>query len=184
MFSGRMSAVEPRKTENRKETRNMKSTRIFALAALLTSTLTLPMAQAADKPGDIVAVASGAGSFKTLVTAVKAAGLVETLQGKGPFTVFAPTDEAFAKLPAGTVEDLLKPENKEKLKGILLYHVVPGKVMAADVKTMKAKTAGGKELSIKVEGGSVMVDNAKVVKTDVAASNGVIHVIDTVVLPK
>ena len=109
----------------------MKSTRIFALAALLTSTLTLPMAQAADKPGDIVAVASGAGSFKTLVTAVKAAGLVETLQGKGPFTVFAPTDEAFAKLPAGTVEGLLKPENKEKLKGILSYHVVPGKVMAA-----------------------------------------------------
>ena len=162
----------------------MKSTRVFALAALLSSTLTLPIAQAADKPGDIVAVASGAGIFKTLVTAVKAAGLVEILQGKGPFTVFAPTDEAFAKLPAGTLDDLLKPENKEKLKGILLYHVVPGKVMAADVKTMKAKTAGGKELSIKVEGGRVLVDNAKVVKTDVAASNGVIHVIDTVVLPK
>lgn len=133
---------------------------------------------------DIVAVASGAGSFNTLVAAVKAAGLLETLQGKGPFTVFAPTDEAFAKLPAGTVETLLKPENKEKLKGILLYHVVPGKVMAADVKTMAAKTAGGKELGIKVEGGSVTVDNSKVVKTDVAASNGVIHVIDTVVLPK
>jgi uncharacterized surface protein with fasciclin (FAS1) repeats len=162
----------------------MKAPRLLTLAALVASTLTLSVTQAADKPGDIVAVASGAGSFKTLVTAVKAAGLVETLQGKGPFTVFAPTDEAFAKLPAGTVESLLKPENKEKLKGILLYHVVPGKVMAADVKTMKAKTAGGKELSIKVEGGSVMVDNAKVVKTDVAASNGVIHVIDTVVLPK
>ena len=162
----------------------MKSTRIFALAALLTCTLTLPVAQAADKPGDIVAVASSAGSFKTLVTAVKAAGLVETLQGKGPFTVFAPTDEAFAKLPAGTVENLLKPENKEKLKGILLYHVVPGKVMAADVKTMKAKTAGGKELSIKVEEGSVTVDSAKVVKTDVMADNGVIHVIDRVILPK
>ena len=172
------------KTENLKETRNVKSNRIIALAALITSTLTLPMAQAADKTGDIVAVASGAGSFKTLVTAVKAAGLVETLQGKGPFTVFAPTDEAFAKLPAGTVEGLLKPENKEKLKGILLNHVLSGKVMAAEVETMKAKTAGGKELSIKVEGGSVMVDNAKVVKTDVAASNGVIHVIDTVVLPK
>jgi uncharacterized surface protein with fasciclin (FAS1) repeats len=164
--------------------RNMKSTRIFALAALLSSTLTLPIAQAADKPGDIVAVASGAGSFKTLVTAVKAAGLVETLESPGPFTVFAPTDEAFSKLPAGTLDDLLKPENKEKLKGILLYHVVPGKVVAADVKTMKAKTAGGKELSIKVEGGNVMVDGAKVVKTDVAASNGVIHVIDTVVLPR
>ena len=162
----------------------MKTTRILALAALLGSTLMLPMAQAADKPGDIVAVASGAGSFKTLVAAVKAAGLVETLQGKGPFTVFAPTDDAFAKLPAGTVEDLLKPENKEKLVAILTYHVVPGKVMAADVKTMKAKTVNGKELNIKVEGGSVTVDNAKVVKTDVAASNGVIHVIDTVVLPK
>ena len=162
----------------------MKTTRILALAALLGSTLMLPMAQAADKPGDIVAVASGAGSFKTLVAAVQAAGLVETLQGKGPFTVFAPTDDAFAKLPAGTVEDLLKPENKEKLVAILTYHVVPGKVMAADVKTMKAKTVNGKELSIKVEGGSVTVDNAKVVKTDVAASNGVIHVIDTVVLPK
>jgi uncharacterized surface protein with fasciclin (FAS1) repeats len=162
----------------------MKTTRIFALAALLTSTLMLPMAQAADEPGDIVAVASSAGSFKTLVAAVKAAGLVETLQGKGPFTVFAPTDDAFAKLPAGTVEDLLKPENKEKLVAILTYHVVPGKVMAADVKTMQAKTVNGKELSIKVEGGAVTVDNAKVVKTDVPASNGVIHVIDTVVLPK
>jgi len=162
----------------------MKSTRILALAAFLGSTLMLPLAQAADKPSDIVAVASSAGSFKTLVAAVKAAGLVETLQGKGPFTVFAPTDEAFAKLPAGTVESLLKPENKEKLVAILTYHVVPGKVMAADVKTMKAKTVNGKELSIKVEGGAVTVDNAKVVKTDVAASNGVIHVIDTVVLPK
>ena len=162
----------------------MKTTSLFALAALLTSTLTLPMVQAADKPGDIVAVASGAGSFKTLVTAVKAAGLVETLQGKGPFTVFAPTDEAFAKLPAGTVENLLKPENKEKLAAILTYHVLPGKVMAADVKTMKAKTVNGKELSIRVEGGKVTVDNANVIKTDVAASNGVIHVIDTVVLPK
>jgi len=162
----------------------MKSTRILALAAFLGSTLMLPLAQAADKPGDIVAVASSVGSFKTLVAAVKAAGLVETLQGKGPFTVFAPTDEAFAKLPAGTVESLLKPENKEKLVAILTYHVVAGKVMAADVKTMKAKTVNGKELSIKVEGGAVTVDNAKVVKTDVAASNGVIHVIDTVVLPK
>lgn len=132
---------------------------------------------------DLVSVASGADNFKTLVAAVKAAGLVETLQGKGPFTVFAPTDEAFAKLPAGTVENLLKPENKEKLVSILTYHVVPGQVMAADVKTMKAKAVNGKELSIKVEGGSVTVDNARVVKTDVAASNGVIHVIDTVVLP-
>jgi len=133
---------------------------------------------------DIVAVASGAGIFKTLCAAVTAAGLIPTLQSPGPFTVFAPTDDAFAKLPAGTVEDLLKPENKEKLVAILTYHVVPGKVMAADVKTMKAKTVNGKELSIKVEDGNVTVDNAKVIKTDVAASNGVIHVIDTVVLPK
>ena len=165
----------------------MKMTRIITLAALLTSSLTLPLAQAADQPatpGDIVAVASSAGSFKTLVAAVKAAGLVETLQGKGPFTVFAPTDDAFTKLPSGTLEDLLKPENKEKLVAILTYHVVPGKVMAADVKTMMAKTVNGKELSIKVEDGNVTVDNAKVVKTDIAASNGVIHVIDTVVLPK
>ena len=132
---------------------------------------------------DIVAVAAGAENFKTLVAAVKAAGLVETLQGQGPFTVFAPTDEAFGKLPKGTVEDLLKPENKEKLVSILTYHVLPGKVMAADVKTMKVKTANGQELSIKVEDGNVTVDNAKVTKTDVAANNGVIHVIDTVVLP-
>jgi uncharacterized surface protein with fasciclin (FAS1) repeats len=160
---------------------------MIALAALLTSSLTLPLAQASDQPaapGDIVAVASSAGSFKTLVAALKAAGLVETLQGKGPFTVFAPTDDAFAKLPPGTLDDLLKPENKEKLAAILTYHVLPGKVMAADVKTMMAKTLNGKELSIKVEDGKVMVDNAKVVKTDVAASNGVIHVIDAVVLPK
>jgi len=154
---------------------------------MLTSSLTLPLAQAADEPaapGDIVAVASSAGSFKTLVAAIKAAGLVETLQGKGPFTVFAPTDDAFAKLPAGTLDDLLKPENKEKLAAILTYHVVPGKVMAADVKTMMAKTVNGKELSIKVEDGKVMVDNAKVVKTDEAASNGVIHFVDTVLMPK
>lgn len=132
---------------------------------------------------DIVAVASGAGIFNTLVAAVKAAGLVETLQSPGPFTVFAPTDEAFSKLPKGTVEDLLKPENKDKLVAILTYHVLAGKVMAAAVKTMKAKTVNGKELDVKVAGGVVTVNNAKVIKTDVAASNGVIHVIDTVVLP-
>lgn len=163
----------------------MKKLRILSLTAVALATLALPVVQAGDKPaGDIVAVASGAGSFNTLVAAVKAAGLVETLQGAGPFTVFAPTDEAFAKLPKGTVEDLLKPENKQKLVSILTYHVVPGKVMAADVKTMKAKTVNGKELSIVVADGKVTVDKANVVKTDVAASNGVIHVIDTVVLPK
>jgi uncharacterized surface protein with fasciclin (FAS1) repeats len=132
---------------------------------------------------DIVALASGAENFKTLVAAVKAAGLVETLQGKGPFTVFAPTDEAFAKLPAGTVEDLLRPENKAKLAGILKYHVVPGKVLAADVKTMEAKTAQGQSVKLKVTEGGVTVDNAKVVKTDLLAENGVIHVIDRVILP-
>jgi uncharacterized surface protein with fasciclin (FAS1) repeats len=162
----------------------MKKLRILSLTAVALATLALPVVQAGDKPaGDIVAVASGAGSFNTLVAAVKAAGLVETLQGAGPFTVFAPTDEAFAKLPKGTVEDLLKPENKQKLVSILTYHVVPGKVMASDVKTMQAKTVNGKELSIVVAGGKVTVDKANVVKTDVAAKNGVIHVIDTVVLP-
>jgi uncharacterized surface protein with fasciclin (FAS1) repeats len=161
-------------------------TKIMTMAALLMLPSTLPLAMADDaaSPGDIVAVASTAGSFKTLVAAVKAAGLVETLQGKGPFTVFAPTDEAFAKLPAGTVEDLLKPENKDKLVAILTYHVVPGKVMAADLKTMMVQTVNGKDLSIKVDDGKVTVNDANVIKADVAASNGVIHVIDTVLLPK
>jgi uncharacterized surface protein with fasciclin (FAS1) repeats len=134
---------------------------------------------------DIVDTAVSAGSFNTLVAAVKAAGLVETLKGPGPFTVFAPTDEAFAKLPAGTVDDLLKPENKAKLTAILTYHVVPGKVMAADVVKLKeAKTVQGQPVKIKAKGGAVMVDNAKVVKTDITTSNGVIHVIDTVIMPK
>ena len=164
----------------------MKNIRILALTLLTATAVTTNLAHAdtecASKK-DIVAVASSAGSFNTLVAAVKAAGLVETLQGKGPFTVFAPTDEAFAKLPKGTVEDLLKPENKEKLVAILTYHVVAGKVMAVDVKTMKAKTVNGQSLDVKVADGVVTVDKAKVVKTDVVASNGIIHVIDTVVLP-
>jgi uncharacterized surface protein with fasciclin (FAS1) repeats len=161
--------------------------KMTSVAALLALTLTTPTLQAADQPaatGDIVVVASNAGSFKTLVAAVKAAGLVETLQSKGPFTVFAPTDAAFAKLPPGTVEDLLKPENKAKLVAILTYHVVLDKVMAADVKTMMAKTVNGKELNIKVDDGKVTVNNANVIKTDVAASNGVIHVIDAVLIPE
>ena len=134
---------------------------------------------------DIVDTAVGAGSFNTLVAAVKAAELVDTLKGAGPFTVFAPTDAAFAKLPAGTLDSLLKPENKAKLQAILTYHVVSGKVMAADVVKLKtAKTVQGQDLTIKVEGDTVMVDNAKVTKTDIGCSNGVIHVIDTVVLPK
>lgn len=124
-------------------------------------------------------------SFSTLVAAVKAAGLAETLSGSGPFTVFAPTNAAFEKLPAGTVEKLLKPENKDQLVKVLTYHVVPGKVMAKDVvKLSKAKTVEGSEVAIAVNGGAVTVDNAKVIKTDVNSSNGVIHVIDTVILPK
>ena len=139
---------------------------------------------AAKATQDIVGVASSAGTFTTLVAAVKAAGLVETLQGAGPFTVFAPTDEAFAKLPAGTVESLLKPENKQKLASILTYHVISGKVMASDVKTMQAATVNGQKLAIEANGSGVTVNGAKVLKTDIPATNGVIHVIDTVVLPK
>jgi len=136
----------------------------------------------ADK--DIVDTAVEAGSFKTLVAAVKAAGLVETLKSKGPFTVFAPTDAAFAKLPEGTVASLLKPENKDKLIAILTYHVVAGKVMASDVvKLSSAKTVNGKSATIKVGDAGVMLDGAKVVATDIETSNGVIHVIDSVILP-
>jgi len=140
---------------------------------------------AAEKPKDIVDTAVAAGSFKTLAAALGAGGLIETLRGDGPFTVFAPTDDAFKKLPKGTVEDLLKPENKAKLVKILTYHVVAGKVLAADVvKLSKAKTVEGSELTISVRGGKVKVDNANVVKTDILTSNGVIHVIDAVILPK
>ena len=132
----------------------------------------------------IVETAVAAGSFKTLVAAVQAAGLVDTLNGTGPFTVFAPTDEAFAKLPAGTLEMLLKPENKAKLAAILTYHVVPGAVKAADVVKLKnAGTVNGQRVDIKVDGAKVQVDGANVVTTDIACSNGVIHVIDTVILP-
>ena len=140
----------------------------------------------ATAPGDIIDVATGPGmqEVTTLVTAVKAAGLVETLKGKGPFTVFAPTNAAFAKLPPGTVDDLLKPENKEKLKSVLLYHVHAGDaVMAKDVKTMNLSTANGKPLMVQANAGNVMINNAKVIKTDVPATNGVIHWIDTVVMP-
>lgn len=137
------------------------------------------------KSADIVDTAMSAKQFNTLVAAVKAAGLVETLKGPGPFTVFAPTDEAFAKLPKGTVEMLLKPENKDKLVKILTYHVVSGKVMAADVVKLKtAKTVQGSLLNIKVKGSNVMVNDSNVIKTDIGTSNGVIHVVDTVILPK
>ena len=147
--------------------------------------LTMPVSLVnATQEKDIVDTAVGAGSFKTLVAAVKAAGLVETLKGEGPFTVFAPTDEAFKKLPAGTVETLLKPENLKKLQGILTYHVVPGSVMAADVvKLDSAKTVQGQDVTIKVVDGGVMINGAKVVTADIECSNGVIHVIDSVILP-
>ena len=156
--------------------RNLVAAGAFAVSGLLATT----QAFAAD----IVDTAVSAGSFKTLVAAVQAAGLVDTLKGTGPFTVFAPSDEAFAKLPAGTVDDLLKPENKDKLVAILTYHVVPGKVMAADVagKETMAKSVQGAE--IKVNGSSgVMVNDAKVVQADIVADNGVIHVIDAVIMP-
>jgi len=134
---------------------------------------------------DIVDTAVSAGSFKTLTAALDAAGLVETLKGKGPFTVFAPTDEAFAKLPEGTVKSLLKPENKQKLTSILTYHVVAGNVKAADViKLSSAKTLNGQSVSIKVVGSKVLINDATVVKADIATTNGTIHVIDTVLMPK
>ncbi|MBE0566213.1 MAG: fasciclin domain-containing protein [Krumholzibacteria bacterium] len=175
----------------------MKTLGVIALASLLATVPALPAAFAQEHPkqaehpqlserpvkaGDIVAVATAAGSFKTLVAAIEAAGLTAKLQGEGPFTVFAPTDEAFAKLPAGTLENLLKPENKEKLAGLLACHVLPGRIMAADVKTMKAATVSGQDVNIKVEQGNVTVGGAMVVKADVMAANGVIHVVDAVVL--
>lgn len=151
------------------------------LTVLMASMLAIASTASA---ADIVDTAV-AGGFNTLVAAVKAAGLVDTLKGAGPFTVFAPTDAAFAKLPAGTVESLLKPENKAKLQAILTYHVVAGKVMAADVVKLKAaKTVQGGSVTIKTMDGGVMVDGAHVTKTDIETSNGIIHVIDSVILPK
>lgn len=161
----------------------------FALAAagLLSSTNVLA-SDHGDKSKatkDIVDTAVAAGSFGTLAKALTAAGLVETLKGKGPFTVFAPTDAAFAKLPAGTLDNLLKPENMAQLTKVLTYHVVPGSVKAADVvKLTEAKTVQGQSVKISVKGGKVTVDGANVTATDIAASNGVIHVIDSVILPK
>ena len=163
----------------------MIKSRLFAvLAAVFALAVAAPLRAEEPAKKDIVDTAVSAGSFKTLVAAVKAAGLVDTLKGTGPFTVFAPTDEAFAKLPAGTVEELLKPENKDKLVAILTYHVVPAKAMAKDVAGLPtAKTVNGKELKLKADGGNVMVDKAKVTKADIECSNGVIHVIDTVLMP-
>jgi uncharacterized surface protein with fasciclin (FAS1) repeats len=162
--------------------------RIANVVTLIIATMTFSMLAQANHHGmkkDIVDVAVENGSFTTLVAAVKAAGLVDTLKGDGPFTVFAPTDEAFAKLPEGTVEMLLMPENKDKLVAVLTYHVVSGKVMAADVvKIDSANTLQGGMLAVSTSGDMVMINNAKVVAADVKASNGVIHVVDTVLLPK
>jgi uncharacterized surface protein with fasciclin (FAS1) repeats len=161
----------------------------FFKTALAAVALVLPLAIGSAVAGtakkDIVDTAISAGQFNTLVAAAKAAGLVETLKGKGPFTVFAPTDEAFKKLPKGTVDNLLKPENKAKLAAILTYHVVPGKVMSGDIagKKMQAASVQGQNISIDATNG-VKVDGANVVKADISTSNGVIHVIDAVILPK
>lgn len=155
------------------------------VAVLVISVLTFASTDYMSRMGkkSIVETAVSAGQFNTLVTALKAADLVEVLSGPGPFTVFAPTDDAFAKLPKGTVEALLK--NKDQLKAVLTYHVVAGKVMASDVVNLNSvKTVNGQKIAIKVKSGTVMVDNAKVVMTDIECSNGVIHVIDAVILPK
>ncbi len=156
--------------------------RKIALGAV-TSIALASAALAADQTNDIVDIAAGNDDFETLVAAVTAAGLVDTLKGDGPFTVFAPTDAAFEQLPAGTVEELLKPENKDQLISILSYHVVPGKVMSSDlVDGMKAATVQGSEVTVAIEGGA-MVDDAKVIQADIEAENGVIHVIDKVIMP-
>ena len=162
------------------------TSRFVSLTAAALAVVALAAGSAAVRAAekDVVDTAVSAGQFNTLVTALKTAGLVDTLKGKGPFTVFAPTDAAFAKLPAGTVETLLKPENKAKLTAILTYHVVPGRVMASDVVKLKeAKTVNGKPLPITATGGKVMAGPATVTSADVQASNGVIHVVDTVILP-
>ena len=161
---------------------NLGATAATVLAVVAS---TAPALAADMTKKNIVATAVAAGDFTTLVAALKAAGLVATLEGAGPFTVFAPTDAAFAKLPPGTVDSLLKPENKKKLTDILTYHVVAGNVHAAEVvKMTTAKTLNGESVSIIVNGSSVKVNDANVTKTDIAASNGTIHVIDTVLLPK
>ena len=155
----------------------MKLRSLFVALALCTGLVSVASAK------NLVEIAAGSPDHTTLVAAVKAAGLAETLSGPGPFTIFAPTNAAFAKLPAGTVESLLKPENKAQLVAILTYHVVPAKVLAADVKSGEAPTVNGKKLTLKADGMGVMVNNAKVIATDLVGDNGVIHVVDTVILP-
>ena len=170
----------------------MKQMKIINIIAIISVLITVPVVLMAGNYGhkkkasmDIVDTAISAKSFNTLVAALQAADLVDVLRGDGPFTVFAPTDDAFAKLPAGTLDNLLKPENKAKLQSILTYHVVPGRYMASDVVRMNsAKTVNGKSFTISNNYGKVMIDNAKITKTDITTSNGVIHVIDSVILPK
>lgn len=171
--------------------------KFFLIPALVLCLATTAFAQnkpcksstvAVTEEKDIVDTAVAAGDFKTLVTAVKAAGLVETLKGEGPFTVFAPTDAAFGKLPEGTVGELVKPENKKKLTSILTYHVISGKVMAKDAvaaakEGAEVKTVEGSKIKLSIKDGAVYVDGAKVVKTDIVCGNGVIHVIDAVIMP-
>ena len=159
----------------------MKKAALAGVALALATIVVTPAARAAD----IVETAVAAGQFNTLAKALEAAGLVDALKEPGPFTVFAPTDEAFSRLPAGTLEDLLKPENRDKLRSILTYHVVSGRVMSSEVvKLRSAKTLNGQSVRIRARGGKVQVDDANVVKADIEASNGVIHVIDKVILPK
>jgi uncharacterized surface protein with fasciclin (FAS1) repeats len=162
----------------------LKSLALGTIGALAFAAPSAAAPAAGAAQADIVDTAVAAGSFKTLAAALDAAGLIQTLKGPGPFTVFAPTDEAFAKLPAGTVESLLKPENRARLQRILTYHVVSGRVTSADVATLHSATAvSGDTITIASKDGAVMIDNARVVKADIEASNGVIHVIDTVILP-
>ena len=162
----------------------MKVRQALPMLAVALAATCWTVSQTHAEQKNIVETAVEAGSFKTLAAALQAAGLVDALQGEGPFTVFAPTDDAFAKLPAGTIDNLLKPENKDALVGVLTYHVVPGKVLAKDVvKVTGATTLNGQRIDVKVQEGAVKIDNSQVVKTDIQCSNGVIHVIDTVLLP-
>jgi uncharacterized surface protein with fasciclin (FAS1) repeats len=162
----------------------MRNLAKLGIAAVTMIVLSVSTAIAGTAQKDVVDTAVDAGQFTTLAKALGAADLVQTLKGPGPFTVFAPTDEAFEKLPAGTLDSLLKPENKDQLRAILTYHVVPGRVMAADVvKLTEAETVNGKKVAVNADGGAVMINDAKVTTTDIEASNGIIHVVDTVILP-
>ena len=183
--AGAMGAAATRSVpRSESETDMVKQFVVGMVAASMFCIGAVQMSAGSGQSKDIVDTAVSAGSFTTLAKALAAADLVSTLKGSGPFTVFAPTDEAFAKLPAGTLENLLKPENKAQLRRILTYHVVSGKVLAADVVKLKsAKTVSGDVVSVSVTGSGVMVNRSQVVKTDVGASNGVIHVIDTVLIP-